>query len=273
MNEPKPAAREPELALTQGRPGWKRALPLALLVLAMVLAYAAGLHRHLGLDALIDHRQALRHHVETNRIVALAAFAGLYAAAVALSFPGGALLTLVGGFLFGGMVGGIVAVLAATLGATAVFLIARSAFGEGLRRRVGPALARILDGFRDDAAPYLLFLRLVPAFPFWLVNLAAALGGVALPVFVWTTLVGIVPGTFAFSVAGAGLDSVIAAQQAARGACEAAGRGNCGHGLDLGAILTPQMLAAFVLLGCTALIPAIWRRISKRGGRGQGGKA
>jgi uncharacterized membrane protein YdjX (TVP38/TMEM64 family) len=154
-----------------------------------------------------------------------------------------------------------------------VFVIARSAFGAGLRRRAGPALARILDGFRDDAASYLLFLRLVPAFPFWLVNLAAALGGVALPVFVWTTLVGIVPGSFAFSVAGAGLDSVIAAQQAARGACEAAGRGDCGHGLDLGAILTPQMLAAFVLMGCTALIPAIWRRISKRGGRRQGGTA
>ena len=273
MNEPRAASREPMPATTQGQPGWRRAWPLLVLVLARGLAYAAGLHRLLDLDALVEHRETLRQHVEANRLAALAVFSGLYAGAVALSFPGAALLTFLGGFLFGGVTGGIAAVVGATVGAPAVFLIAPSALGEALRRRAGPALARILDGFRDDAASYLLFLRLVPAFPFWLVNLAAALGGVALPVFVWTTLLGIVPGTFAFSVAGAGLDSVIAAQQAARDSCEAAGRGDCGHGLDLGAILTPQMLAAFVLLGVSALIPAIWRRISKRGGRRQGGTA
>ncbi|AMJ63963.1 hypothetical protein AXW83_25860 [Bosea sp. PAMC 26642] len=255
------------------RPAWRRFLPLGLLALAMASAYAAGLHRHLSLDAVVQHREALKQYVEANRTLALLSFAGVYAAAVALSFPGAALLTLLGGFLFGGVLGGIVAVFAATLGALAVFVVARSALGESLQRKAGPKLGRILEGFKTDAASYLLFLRLVPAFPFWLVNLAAAAGGVALPVFAWTTLVGIIPGTFAFSVAGAGFDSVIAAQQAARSACLAAGRGYCGHGLNLRAILTPQLLIAFALLGCMALIPAIWRRISKRGGAGQGGTA
>lgn len=246
-----------------GRPAWRRYLPLAVLALAMAGAYAAGLHRYLGFDAVLQHREQLQQSVAANRALALLAFAGFYIAAVALSFPGAALLTLLGGFLFGGVLGGAVIVVSATLGAVIVFMVARSAFGEALQRKAGPALARILDGFKSDAASYLLFLRLVPAFPFWLVNLAAALGGVSLPVFAWTTLVGIIPGTLAFAVAGAGLDSVIAAQQSARAACQAAGRGDCAGGLDLKAILTPELLIAFALLGCVALIPVIWRRISK----------
>lgn len=245
------------------QPLWRRYLPLAILALAMAGAYAAGLHRYLGLDAVLQNREQLQQAVAANRPVALLAFAGFYVLSVALSFPGAVLLTLVGGFLFGGVLGGAVVVVSATLGAIIVFMVARSALGEALQRKAGPALARILDGFKSDAASYLLFLRLVPAFPFWLVNLAAALGGVSLPVFAWTTLVGIIPGTLAFAVAGAGLDSVIAAQQGARAACQAAGRADCAQGLDLKAILTPQLLIAFVLLGCVALIPVIWRRISK----------
>lgn len=247
-----------------GKPAWRRYLPLAVLAGAMAAAYAAGLHRYLSLDAVAEHRDALKQAVEANRFLALGSYALAYTAAVALSFPGATLLTLLGGFLFGGVLGGAVAVVAATAGAICVFLAASSAFGESLARKAGPALGKVLEGFKDDAASYLLFLRLVPAFPFWLVNLAAALGGVALPVFAWTTLVGIIPGTVAFSVAGAGLDSVIAAQAAARAACESAGRGDCAGGLDLKAIVTPQLLAAFALLGCVALIPMIWRRISKR---------
>ncbi len=253
------------------RPAWRRYLPVALLALAMAGAYAAGLHRYLSFDAVLQHREQLQQAVAANRPVALLGFAGVYILTVALSFPGAALLTLLGGFLFGGVLGGAVIVLSATIGAVIVFMVARSAFGEALQRKAGPALARILDGFKSDAASYLLFLRLVPAFPFWLVNLAAALGGVSLPVFAWTTLVGIIPGTLAFAVAGAGLDSVIAAQQSARAACQAAGRSDCTGGLDLKAILTPELLIAFALLGCVALIPVIWRRISKTktGDRGE----
>ena len=85
MNEPKPAASESAPAVAPKPPGWRRILPLGLLILAMGLAYGADLHRHLNLEAVVEHRQALRDHVEANRIVALAAFSALYAATVALS--------------------------------------------------------------------------------------------------------------------------------------------------------------------------------------------
>lgn len=263
------AARAPTAG---AQSNWRRFLPLLALGVAMAGAYATGLHRYLSIDAVIEHRETLKRTVEAHRWLALLGYAGVYAACVALSFPGAALLTLLGGFLFGGIIGGGATVLAATLGAIVVFIAARSAFGETLRRRAGPALARILDGFRSDAVSYLLFLRLVPAFPFFIVNLAAALGGVRLPVFAWTTLVGIIPGTIAFSIAGAGLDSVIAAQAKARAACQAAGRGDCAGSLDLKAIVTPELLIAFGLLGCVALIPVLWRRISKRGRVDQGAR-
>jgi uncharacterized membrane protein YdjX (TVP38/TMEM64 family) len=269
MTKPSTSA---EPARTEARPAWRRYLPLILLAAAMAGAYAAGLHRYLSFDAIIEHRDWLKQAVKANKALALLAYLGVYAACVALSLPGAVLLTLLGGFLFGGVLGGIAAVLAATAGAIVVFLVARSAFGEALQRKAGPALARILEGFKSEAASYLLFLRLVPAFPFWLVNLAAAIGGVKLPVFAWTTLVGIIPGTLAFAVAGAGLDSVIAAQGEARTACQAAGRADCAGGLDLKAIVTPELLIAFGLLGCVALIPVIWRRISKRRQADQGGR-
>lgn len=256
-----------------GKPGWRRHLPLLLLLGAMAAAYALGLHRYLSLDGLLQHRAALKQLVAENRVLALLAFAGAYAASVALSFPGASLLTLLGGFLFGAWLGGAASVVAATFGAIGVFLVARSALGEALQRKAGPALTRILSGFKTDAISYLLFLRLVPAFPFWLVNLAAALGGVGLTVFTWTTLIGIVPGTLALSFAGNGLDSVIAAQAQARADCAARGASDCGSGLSLTALMTPELLAGLGLLGCVALIPIIWRRISKTKASRQGGSS
>lgn len=268
MTEP----RRPADAAAQDRPAWRRFLPLVILLAAMAAAYAGGLHHYINIDDAVKKRDELKQLVAADQITALALYTLGYAASVALSVPGAALLTLLGGFLFGGILGGAVTVVAATLGAIIVFLAARSAFGETLQRRAGPALSKILSGFRDDAVSYLLFLRLVPAFPFWLVNLAAALGDIPLKVFAWTTFIGIIPGTFAFSVAGAGLDSVVAAQKSALYACKAAGRSDCAKRFDLMAVLTPELLVALALLGLVALIPIAWRRISKRRKAGQGGK-
>lgn len=250
--------------LAARKPAWRRFLPLAVLAAAMAAAYAAGLHRYLSFDALVTHRETLRALVEQHYVYALLLYGALYVAAVALSLPGGLLLTISGGFLFGWLVGGCAAVLAATLGATLVFLIARSSLGETLAARAGPALTKLADGFKRDAVSYMLFLRLVPAFPFWLVNLAAAVLGVPLRAFVATTLVGIMPATFAFAVAGAGLDSAIAAQGAALEACLAAGRSDCPRGFNPGALATPELIAAFVALGLVALIPVVARRWKQR---------
>ncbi len=151
--------------------------------------------------------------------LALLAFIALYAVTVALSLPGGAVLTLAGGLLFGWLVGGIASVIGATAGAVVVFLIAKSALSDVLAAKAGPWLERFREGFQRDAFNYLLFLRLVPIFPFWLVNLAPGLLGVGFTTYLVTTILGIIPGTFAYSLAGNGLDSVIEAQQALHQSC------------------------------------------------------
>jgi uncharacterized membrane protein YdjX (TVP38/TMEM64 family) len=191
---------------------------------------------------------------------------------VALSLPGAVFLTVFGGFLFGWLLGGVTTVVAATIGAVIVFLIARTSVGDALGRRAGPRLKRIAKGFREDAFAYLLFLRLVPAFPFWLVNLAPALFGMPLRSFALATAVGILPGTFAFAFAGAGLDSVIVAQKAAKQACLAAGGGDCMMRVDLHALVTPKLVIALGALGVVSLIPVLLRRWSAHRMRPLGAK-
>jgi uncharacterized membrane protein YdjX (TVP38/TMEM64 family) len=237
-----------------------RLAPLLTLIALAGLAFAMGWHRELSLEGLVRHRAALDAFIGAHRVQALAIFIAVYVAAVALSLPGAVFLTVGAGVLFGWVLGGAAAVVGATLGATALFLIARGALADYVRRRVGTRVNQIIDGFRADAFNYLLFLRLVPAFPFWLVNLAPALAGVSLGTFVAATAIGIIPGTFAFAVFGAGLDSVLAAQDGAYRACVAAGRSDCRLDFNIRAALTPQLLAALCALGLVALIPVAVRR-------------
>ena len=152
--------------------------------------------------------------------------------------------------------------------AIVIFLIARSALGEPLAARAGPWLAKLRAGFKEDAFNYLLFLRLVPIFPFWLVNLAPALLGVGLPTYALATLIGIIPGSFAYSIAGKGLDSLIVAQQAAHQSCLAKMGSDaeelCPFVLEPRALLTPGLIAGFVALGLVALIPIAVKRFRRK---------
>jgi uncharacterized membrane protein YdjX (TVP38/TMEM64 family) len=237
----------------------KRLWPLLVLLAAMAFVFAMGWHRYLTVEMLAENRGALRDYIAANTLLSLAIFVVIYAAVIALSLPGGAVMTIAGGFLFGWLLGGTVSILAATVGASLIFLIARSALGDVLAARAGPWLSRFRQGFQEDAFSYLLFLRLVPIFPFWLVNLAPGLLGVSFTTYVATTILGIIPGTFAFALAGNGLDSVIEAQQAAYQSClakmEAGGQESCSYSLDPGAILTPELIAGLAALGLVALIP------------------
>jgi len=255
--------------LARGATSWlKRLWPLLLLIAAGGLVFAMGWQRYLTLEQLADNRDTLRALIEGNFLLALAAFVALYAISVALSLPGGAVLTIAGGFLFGWILGGIASVIAATIGATVVFVIAKSALSDLLEARAGPWLTRFREGFHEGAFSYLLFLRLVPIFPFWLVNLAPGLLGVRFTTYVVTTFLGIIPGTFAFALAGNGLDSVIAAQQAAHQACLAkaaeSGQELCPYGLDPSALLTPELIAGLVALGLVSLIPVALKWFRRR---------
>lgn len=248
--------------------GWMRRLaPLLLLVAAAAVVYWQGWHRYLSLETLTENRAALRGAIDANLPVALVVYMAVYVATVALSLPGGVYLTLAGGFLFGWFIGGLATVVAATVGATIIFLIARTSLGEPLAARAGPRLAKLRAGFQEDAMSYLLFLRLVPLFPFWLVNLAPGLLGVPLRVYVIATFIGIIPGTFAFAFAGAGLDSVLAAQRRAYEDClasRAPGDEPCRLTFDPSAAVTPELLIAFAALGVIALLPTVVKKVRQR---------
>ncbi len=258
----------PDIGEAVPRKSWlRRLLPLIVLAAAAGLILSQGWHNLISFQQLALNQQALQAWISQNLIGALAVYMAIYVIVVALSLPGGAVLTVAGGLLFGWLLGGAVTVIAATLGATAIFLIARSSLGEPLAARAGPWLGKFRTGFQESALSYLLFLRLVPVFPFWVVNLAPALLGVSLRQYVIATALGIIPGTFAFAFTGAGLDSVLAAQREAYQACQAAreaGDPACTFQFDAGTLITPELLIAFAALGIVALIPAIVKKLRKQ---------
>ena len=230
----------------RGRFAWRRLWPLLVLAAGLALFFSLGLQRYVTPAALADYSADLK---------ALSAlwwsplvFMLLYAVAVAFSLPGGAVMTIAGGYMFGQVLGTLAVVLAATAGATALFLIAKTALGDALRAKAGPAVQRMEAGFRENALNYLLVLRLVPLFPFWLVNLVPAFLGVPLRTYVLGTFFGIIPGTFVFATVGAGLESVFSQ----------------GGELTLSGILTPEILTALIGLAVLALIPVLYKRFKAR---------
>jgi uncharacterized membrane protein YdjX (TVP38/TMEM64 family) len=247
--------------------GLGRVLPLALIGLISLAVIALCWHEHLSPATLIERRAAVDSFVAAHRIAALTAFAVIYAVSVALSLPGAALLTIGGGAIFGTLAGGIAALIGATVGATGIFLAAKSAFGGWLARRAGGRAETLAAGFCADAFNYLLFLRLVPVFPFWLVNLVPALVGVRLGTFVVATAIGIIPGTFAFAFFGAGLDSAVTSEATAYRACVAAGGADCRIDF-VGAATTPGLVGGLVALGLLALVPVAVRRYKAARRRG-----
>jgi uncharacterized membrane protein YdjX (TVP38/TMEM64 family) len=192
----------------------------------------------------------------------------IYVAVVALSLPGALIMTLSGGLLFGWQLGVPATVVSATIGACLVFLIVRTSFGSSLADKAGPFVARLRDGFRANALSYLLFLRLVPLFPFFIVNIVPALLGVSLRTFAIGTLVGIVPGSLAYTLVGAGLGSVVEAQNAIHKSCLAGNPVNpadaCPYTIDYTALVTPELIYAGIALGVVALIPVVLKSWSKR---------
>jgi uncharacterized membrane protein YdjX (TVP38/TMEM64 family) len=242
------------------RPLVRRLLPVAVILVLLAIVLLSDWRSALSLETLVRHRMTIDEFLAEHRLAGLAIFMAIYVGAAALSVPGAIWLTLAGGILFGALLGTVATVVSATIGATIIFRIAQSAVGEGLLRRAGPRARKIAEEIRADAFHYLLFLRLVPAFPFFLVNLAAALVAMPMWTFVAATAIGIIPATFAFSLAGAGLDSVIAAQAASFQACIAAGRADCRIHFEPTQVLTPQLIAALIALGLLALVPVVVRR-------------
>ncbi|TDQ64249.1 putative membrane protein YdjX (TVP38/TMEM64 family) [Maritalea mobilis] len=241
----------------------KRWLPLALLVLVIAGLYLSGAYKWLSIEALVQNYTAMSQFVVDNLVVAILLYMVFYAAAVAVSFPAAWVLTVAGGLLFGWWLGGLATIFAATIGASILFFIAKTSLGEHMRKNAKGYVQRMRDGFQKDSVSYMLFLRLTPVFPFTLVNIVPGLLGVPFATYFWTTLVGIAPGTFAYAYAGEGLDSIVRAQADAYEACVAAGNAPCGISLEVGNIITTDLLIALGALGLASLIPIVIKRLRK----------
>ena len=227
----------------------KRLAPIVLLVIGLGAAFFFDLHHFFSFEMLKENRESLLSWAQNNYILSAAVFIAAYAAAIAISLPGAVWFTILGGFMFGTLEGGILVVFAATLGATVIFLAARYAFADFFYEKAGPAIRRMEDGFRANAVSYMLVLRLVPLFPFWLVNLVPAFLGVSTRTYVISTLVGIIPGTFVYASLGNGIGHLIDAGQAP----------------DLSIIFAPEVLGPLIGLAALSLVPVIYKRFKARG--------
>ena len=221
-----------------------RLLPLAAVLAVIVAVFIFGLDEYLSFDMLSNHRQDLIQWTQENRLLAIVGFVAIYVLVVALSLPGATLLTLAGGFLFGTVETTIYVVVSATIGALGIFLITRYALADFFHAKTGDAGHKMEQGFRENALSYLLVLRLVPLFPFWLVNLVPALFGVPARTFVIGTFLGIIPGVAVYSSVGSGLGTVF----------------DSGDAPDLGFIFEPEILGPLIGLAVLSLIPIVYKR-------------
>jgi uncharacterized membrane protein YdjX (TVP38/TMEM64 family) len=235
-------------ARTMDRPfsPW-RLVPLIIVGGGLGAFFVFGLDEYLSFEALREHRQFLVAWRNDHFLHLVASFIALYGLMVAFSVPGAVWMTISGGFLFGPVAGTAASVVGATIGAVALFLAARYALGDILRAKAGPALRKMEAGFNENALSYLFILRLVPLFPFWLVNLVPALLMVKLGTFIFATFFGIIPGTLVFALVGSGLGSLL----------------DAGMAPDLNVFFEPEILLPIAGLVILSLIPVIYKKVTK----------
>jgi uncharacterized membrane protein YdjX (TVP38/TMEM64 family) len=222
--------------------------PMGKIVLLVLLGFGIGaflyfdLSQFLSLDALKSNRDNLLAYTETNFGTAMGIFILAYIIQTGFSLPGGAIMTLAGGFLFGSVLGTVLVNIGATTGATLGFLSARYLLRDWVEQKFGDRLEPIQAGFAKNAFSYLMTLRLIPAFPFFLVNLVSGLTRINIGTYITATSLGIIPGSFVFAFAGRQLGTIN----------------------SLGEIASPPVLLAFTLLGLLALMPIAYRKFVQK---------
>jgi uncharacterized membrane protein YdjX (TVP38/TMEM64 family) len=218
------------------------------IMIGVAIALAIGaffffdLGRLLSLTALKENRDHLLAFTEAHYAIAAGLFVLTYIVVTSLSLPGAAILTLAGGFLFGPVCATVFVNIGATTGATLAFLAARYLLRDWVEQKFGNTLGPIQAGFSKNAFNYLITLRLIPLFPFFLVNMVSGLTRVRIGTYVAATAIGIIPGSFVFAYAGRQLGSINSLQE----------------------IASPNVLLAFTLLGLLALVPILYKRISNK---------
>ncbi len=230
----------------------KRFMPIAMLLLLFSFMYYYDVNTYLTFDTLRENRTFLQTYVLDHFYLSILIFMGFYILAVALSLPGAAVLSITSGFLFGSILGTVLAVISATVGATLVFFVAKTAIGKSLHKRTGSQkdsewLEKLRNGFQKNSFSYLLSLRLVPLFPFVVVNLASALMGVKIRDFILATFIGIIPGSFVYVSIGTGIGSVF----------------ESGGIFSIKSIMTPEIAIALTGLALLSLLPVLIKKIRK----------
>lgn len=205
---------------------------------AVAVFVSLDLGRHLTLASLKANKDALRAYTDSHYVLSVLVFITAYCAQTALSLPGAVIFTLTGGFLFGVALGTLYVNIGATSGAVLAFLVARYLFRDAVERRFGAKLAAIQHGFSRNAFNYLLTLRLIPLFPFFLVNLASGLTRIRLSTYTAATAIGIIPASIVYANAGSRLGNIESLED----------------------IASPEVVSACVLLGLLALVPVIYQR-------------
>ncbi len=220
----------------------------AILGLAICAFFYFDLDHYLTLDALKANRDRLRAFADANFALSAVIFILTYCAVTALSLPGAAILTLAGGFLFGSLWGTLFVNIGATSGAALAFLAARYLLRDWVERKFGNKLGPIQEGFSKNAFSYLMTLRLIPLFPFFLVNMVSGLTRVSVGSYVAATAIGIIPGSFVFAYAGQQLGSINSLKE----------------------IASPNVLLAFTLLGLLAMVPILYRKFANKPAEAKG---
>ncbi|HJW44995.1 MAG TPA: FAD-dependent oxidoreductase [Lysobacter sp.] len=215
-----------------------RTLLLVALVLTAVIIWRSGFTELLSFDVLKARQADLAAWTQAHFWQAAAIFFGIYVAVTALSLPGAAVMTLAAGAIFGLVRGTLIVSFASSIGATLAMLVARYLLREPLSRRYGERLQRIDTGIARDGAFYLFTLRLVPVFPFFVINLLAGLTALRAGTFYWVSQLGMLPGTIAYVFAGTQLARIASPSD----------------------VLSPGLLGAFALLG---ILPLLMRWLTR----------
>jgi uncharacterized membrane protein YdjX (TVP38/TMEM64 family) len=220
--------------------------PLAVIVILFVIAFASGLPEHLSLEELRARGTELQAFAHDHPVLCVLIYLAIYISSVAISLPGALILSLTGGFLFGPL-GGFAAVTGASGGSTVTYLVVRTAFGDMLRRKPDAFMAKVAEGLRKDAFNYLLTLRLIPAFPLLIVNVAAGIANIPVRTFVLASVLGMIPSSFVYAGIGAGLGHIFAQ----------------GGPVTMGTLLSPRIYIPIIGMGVLAFLPPLWRHWRK----------
>lgn len=225
-----------------------RWIPIAMLIVLLIVAISLGWYRYFTFTAIAENHQRLTQWTAAHYAAALFIFVFVYIVAVAISIPGATFLTLLGGYLFGIVPGTIYVVISATIGSVLIFMAVKTALGDWLQSKAQGWVSKMEAGFQRDALSYLLFLRLVPIFPFWVVNIVPALLNVRLRIFFITTLVGIIPGSLVYVAVGNGLGDIF----------------EQGTTPDLSVIFKPSILIPILCLALLSLVPIIYKKVRQK---------